>query len=82
MLKYYEVENFRSFKNKTTFSLEKTNYKVLEETNTVRNLLKGVLFVGANASGKSGALLPVKLLLDMLLEKRRFHLRCITASSV
>ena len=45
MLKYYEVENFRSFKNKTTFSLEKTNYKVLEETNTVRNLLKGVLFV-------------------------------------
>ena len=69
MLKYYEVENFRSFKNKTTFSLEKTNYKVLEETNTARNLLKGVLFVGANASGKSGALLPVKLLLDMLFGK-------------
>ena len=69
MLKYYEVENFRSFKNKTTFSLEKTNYKVLEETNTARGLLKGVLFVGANASGKSGALLPVKLLLDMLFGK-------------
>ena len=57
MLKYYEVENFRSFKNKTTFSLEKTNYKVLEETNTARGLLKGVLFVGANASGKSGKVL-------------------------
>ena len=28
MLKYYEVENFRSFKQKTRFSLEKTNYKV------------------------------------------------------
>ena len=66
MLKYYEVENFRSFKQKTRFSLEKTNYKVLEGTNTVRNLLKGALFVGANASGKSNALLPVKLLLDML----------------
>ncbi len=69
MLKYYEVENFRSFKNKTTFSLEKTNYKVLEETNTIGGLLKGVLFVGANASGKSSALLPLKLLLDMLFGK-------------
>lgn len=66
MLKYYEVENFRSFKNKTRFSLEKTNYKVLEETNTNHNLLKGAMFVGANASGKSNALLPVKLLIDML----------------
>lgn len=69
MLKYYEVENFRSFKNKTTFSLEKTNYKVLEDKNTIGGLLKGILFVGANASGKSGALLPVKLLLDMLFGK-------------
>ena len=69
MLKYYEVENFRSFKEKTKFSLEKTNYKVLEETNTIRNLLKGVMLVGANASGKSSALLPVKLLLDMLFGK-------------
>ena len=66
MLKYYEVENFRSFKQRTKFSLEKTNYKVLEETNTVNNLLKGALFVGANASGKSNALLPVKYLLEML----------------
>ncbi len=66
MLKYYEVENFRSFKQKTRFSLEKTNYKMLEETNTNRNLLKGLMFVGANASGKSNTLLPVKLLLDML----------------
>ena len=69
MLKYYEVENFRSFKKKTKFSLEKTNYKVLEETNTIRNMLKGVMLVGANASGKSSALLPVKLLLDMMFGK-------------
>jgi len=69
MLKYYEVENFRSFKQKTKFSLEKTNYKVLEETNTIRNMLKGVMLVGANASGKSSALLPVKLLLDMMFGK-------------
>lgn len=66
MLKYYEIENFRSFKHKTRFSLERTNYRVLESTNTKGDLLKGVLFVGANASGKSNALLPVKLLLDML----------------
>lgn len=73
MLKYYEVENFRSFKQKTKFSLEKTNYKVLEGTNTVNNLLKGILFVGANASGKSNALLPIKLLLDLLFGENLFH---------
>ena len=66
MLKYYEVENFKSFKERTRISLEKTNYRVLSETNIKDSILKGVLFVGANASGKSNSVLPVKLLLDIL----------------
>ena len=73
MLKYYEIENYRSFKKKTRFSLERTDYKLLENTNTSCNILKGALFVGPNASGKSNALLPVKLLLDLLFADKIFN---------
>lgn len=33
MLKSYEVSNFKSFKNKTKFDLERTNYQMLSATN-------------------------------------------------
>lgn len=66
MLKYYEVENFKSFKNRTKFSLEKTNYKMLSDSNINGSILKGLLFVGANASGKSNSIIPIKYLLDIL----------------
>lgn len=69
MLKSYEVCNFKSFKNKTRFSLEKTNYQTLAGTNLKGNTLKGLLFVGANASGKSNAVIAVKFLLDCLFGK-------------
>ena len=69
MLKSYEVCNFKSFKNKTKFDLEKTNYQTLASTNLQGNLLKGLMYVGANASGKSNALIAVKFLLDCLFSK-------------
>lgn len=69
MLKSYEVNNFKSFKNQTMFELEKTNYQILSDTNTNNNLLKGIMFVGANASGKSNSIIAIKLLLDCLLGK-------------
>ena len=74
MLKYYEVENFKSFKERTIISLEKTNYKVLSETNVRNSLLKGILFVGANASGKSNSVLPIKLLLDIMFKDNNISL--------
>ncbi len=74
MLKYYEIENFKSFKEKARFSLEKTNYKVLEDRNIKGDILKGIMLVGGNASGKSTALLPVKLLLDLLFAKEEIIL--------
>lgn len=67
MLKRFEVRNFKSFKNNTIFDLEKTNYQMLSSTNAYGNLLKGAIFVGTNASGKSNAILAVKFLLDALL---------------
>lgn len=69
MLKSFEVCNFKSFKNRTKFDLEKTNYQMLLNTNVKDNVLKGVMFVGANASGKSNSILAIKFLLDYLFGK-------------
>ena len=69
MLKSYEVSNFKSFKNKTKFDLERTNYQMLSATDLKGNTLKGLMFVGANASGKSNAVIAIKFLLDSLFGK-------------
>ena len=74
MLKSYEVCNFKSFKNKTKFDLEKTNYQTLASTNVSGNVLKGLMFVGANASGKSNSILAIRFLLDCLFGKNEVNM--------
>lgn len=74
MLESYSVENFKSFKNHTAVDLKRTNYKVLDEMNVESDILKGALFVGANASGKSNIVLALKLLLDLLFGKNDVNL--------
>lgn len=69
MLKSYEISNFRSYKNRTKIELEKTNYQTLVTTNVSDRLLKGLMFVGGNATGKSNAIIAIKFLLDCLLGK-------------
>ena len=61
------IENFKCFKNKTEFNFNKTDYKLLKR-NVYDNILKGALFVGDNASGKTTAIQPIRLLLDLLLK--------------
>ena len=73
MLKKYEIKNFKSFKNYTLFDLTKTNYQILNDTNVNNNVLKGLMFVGANASGKSNSIAPIKFLLDCLFSKNEFR---------
>ena len=73
MLKNVIVTNFKCFKNETLFDFKKTNYKLLEQ-NTYGKLLKGALFVGENASGKTTAIQPIKLLLDMLFKDEEINL--------
>ena len=57
MLIEFSVENFRSFKEKQTFSLLASKDKDLMDENTFQtgkyNLLKTALVYGANSSGKS-----------------------------
>ncbi len=69
MLKSYEIINFKSFKEKTFFDLSKTNYQTLLTTNVIDDILKCSMFVGANASGKSNSIEPIKFLLDCLFGK-------------
>lgn len=68
------LSNFKSFKNKTEIDFTKTNYKFLGDTNvTTSGILKGSMFVGANASGKSNIILSIKLLLDLLFKEREIN---------
>ena len=73
MLKRVIAKNFKRFKNETIFDYTKTNYKLLEQNTEGKNL-KGVLFVGDNASGKTTALQPIKLMLDLLFKDRDISL--------
>mgnify|MGYP000305591413 CR=1 FL=1 len=70
MLTKITLDNFKSFKNKTTVDLAKTNYTILPQNVADNGILKGCIFVGANASGKSTIILGVKLLLDFLFSER------------
>lgn len=67
MLKKITLDNFTTFITKKEISFEATNSKILESTNIGANkILKGALFVGENASGKTNILQAIKLLSDLL----------------
>ncbi len=74
MLKTVVINNFKSFKMKTQLDLMKTNYQMLSSSNVKNDLLKGTMFVGANASGKSNSILAIKFLLDSLLGKQNINI--------
>lgn len=69
MLRKLIIHNFKCFKNKTVLDFRKTNYKFLEQ-NTYGKILKGALFVGDHASGKTTVLQSVKLLSELLFWER------------
>lgn len=75
MLIKIELENFKSFKNKTIIDLQSTNYKILNNSNVNENgILKGAIFVGGNATGKTNVILSLKLLLDLLFREKLINI--------
>ena len=67
MLTKFAVKNFKSFKNKTIVTLEKTKSAILEATNiSSDDILKGSFFVGGNATGKTNLILALDFLLKIL----------------
>lgn len=68
MLTSITLKNYTTFIKERTFDFKATNYKILEDTNVGNNrVLKGALFVGENASGKTQVLDAISLLLNILL---------------
>ena len=74
MLKKVGIKNFKSFKNQTEIDLSKTNYNFLSQNVNKDGILKGCIFVGPNASGKSSVVFSIKLLLDFLFKERNIKL--------
>ena len=69
MLTNIILKDYTTFITETIFDFKATNYKILEETNVGDNrILKGALFVGENASGKTQVLESIILLLNILLD--------------
>lgn len=66
MLTKIKVKNFRSFKEETAFDFTTTKYAMLKEQNTYHGIVKGALFAGGNATGKTNALYAISILLDLL----------------
>ncbi len=73
MLTKITLHNFKSFKNTASVDLTKTNYTILPQNVSDNGVLKGCIFVGANASGKSTVILGMKLLLDFLFSERNLN---------
>lgn len=71
MLKKIKLENYLTFIEPTVIDFTSTNYKFLENENVGDNkILKGCLFVGENASGKTNILKSITLLLDLLFSNK------------
>ena len=71
MLVNFRVENFKSFKDLTEFSMEATKLKNLKDSNTFEinniSLLKSAVIYGANASGKSNLLKAMSRMRQIIL---------------
>lgn len=74
MLKKLIINNFKSFSTETIIDVTATNYKILKETNSYNGILKGLLFIGGNATGKTNAIKAIKTLLDLLFGDREIDL--------
>ena len=67
MLVKLSMKNFKSFMEESEIDLNATGYEILSETNkNLDNILKGMLIVGGNATGKSTVLKAIGVLLELL----------------
>ena len=66
MLTKMYLTNFLSFEKRTEFDFTASKYSILAETNVHNGVLKGALFIGPNASGKSNALKGISFLINLI----------------
>lgn len=60
------LTNFLSFAERTEFDFTASKYSILSGTNVYNDILKGALFIGPNASGKSNALKGIAFIINLI----------------
>ena len=66
MLKTVRIKNFRSIREEVVLDFSATKYTMLKNTNVYNSVVKGALFAGGNATGKTNFILSISILLDLL----------------
>lgn len=66
MLTKMYLTNFLSFSERTEFDFTASKYSILGGTNVYDDVLKGALFIGPNASGKSNALKGISFIINLI----------------
>jgi len=66
MLKTVRIKNYRSIRDEVIIDFSATKYSMLRETNVHNSIVKGALFVGGNATGKTNIIYSISVLLDLL----------------
>ena len=66
MLTKMYLTNFLSFMERTEFDFTSSKYSILGKTNVYNDILKGALFIGPNASGKSNALKGIAFIINLI----------------
>lgn len=67
MLTKMFLTNFLSFRDRTEFDFTASKYSILSTSNVYNNeALKGALFIGPNASGKSNALEGIVFIIELI----------------
>lgn len=75
MLVKLTMKNFRCFVEETTIDLNATGYEILSNTNKTKDdILKGAVFIGGNASGKTTIILALRFLLELLVWQTNLQL--------
>lgn len=74
MLTKVRMKNFKSFKNETTVDFLATKYTMLKDSNSRNGILKGCMFVGGNATGKTNAIYAISTLLDLLFKNANINM--------
>ena len=74
MLTKVRMKNFKSFKNETTVDFLATKYSMLKDSNSKNGILKGCMFVGGNATGKTNAIYAISMLLDLLFKNANINM--------
>ena len=66
MLKTVRIKNYKSIRDEVVIDFSATKYSMLRDENVNNSIVKGALFAGGNATGKTNFIFSISILLDLL----------------